>query len=106
MFQRSGDLVVGVPSNMIQYSALAMMLASMTGYNPGFYYHTISDAHIYEDQLPAVEEMLCRDARPLPTASLTDEGAKVSDISQMRGRHFRLHGYNPHPPIKGIPVAV
>ena len=58
MTQRSGDVPVGVPANMIQYAALALMLEQLTGYRAVAYYHTISDAHIYADQVEAVRAML------------------------------------------------
>ena len=45
---------VGVPSNMVQYAALALMLEQLTGFEAAVYYHTISDAHIYDDQLDKV----------------------------------------------------
>ncbi len=40
------------------------------------YYHTISDAHVYADQLDAVQVMLDREPRRLPTVSLTDAGRR------------------------------
>lgn len=99
MFQRSGDLPVGVPSNLIQYAALSVMLANITGHQRGWYYHTISDAHIYEDQVPFVEEMLAREPRGLPTVGLTSAGEAVRDIHQMRPEHFQVRGYWSHPAI-------
>lgn len=105
MFQRSGDLPVGVPSNLAQYAALALMLEHLTGYRAAGYYHTISDAHIYEDQIPHVEEMLGREPRPLPSVQLTAAGREVRDIHDFRGEHFELADYQPHPSIPGIPVA-
>lgn len=105
MFQRSGDLPVGVPSNMIQYGALLLMLSQLTGYPAGTYYHTISDAHIYEDQFEAVELMLSRDVRPLPMVSLTEHGGRISDIHAFRAEDFDVSGYERHPGIR-IPVAV
>lgn len=105
MFQRSGDVPVGVPSNMVQYAALALMLEHLTGYEAASYYHTISDAHIYEDQIPFVEELLGREPRPLPTVRLTEAGRRVADIHDFRGEHFELADYAPHPSVPGIPVA-
>jgi thymidylate synthase len=105
MFQRSGDVPVGVPANMIQYSALALMLAQVTGYRPGRYHHTISDAHIYEDQLGKVETLLAREPRALPTVTITDEGRALTRVQDFRGSHFELHGYDPHPGMQ-LPVAV
>lgn len=105
MFQRSGDVPIGVPSNMVQYSALALMLSSLTGYPVYEYVHTISDAHIYEDQIEHLMPMLERDPRRLPTVQLTDEGKKISDIHDFRAEHFELSDYDPHPSISKIPVA-
>ena len=74
MSQRSGDVPVGVPANMIQYAALALMLERLTGYRAVAYYHTISDAHIYTDQVDAVRAMLATEPRPLPTVTLNEAG--------------------------------
>jgi thymidylate synthase len=105
MFQRSGDMPVGVPSNMIQYAALVLMLEQLTDFRAGTYYHTISDAHIYEDQLASVEEMLQREPRALPTVRLTDEGRDVKDLFDFRSHHFEIADYFPHDAISRIPVA-
>lgn len=105
MFQRSGDVPVGVPSNMIQYGALLLMLCHLTGYEPGLYHHTISDAHIYENQLEQVRKMVEREPRRLPTVMLTDAGREVTDIHDFRAEHFHLFDYSPHPALR-IPVAV
>ena len=61
--QRSGDTPIGVPSNMAQYTALGLMLEQLTGYQFVEYVHWIQYAHIYVNQLPAVEEMLAREPR-------------------------------------------
>jgi len=104
MFQRSGDVPIGVPSNMMQYCALTMMLAQATGYEPGEYIHTISDAHIYVDQLPAVEEIIKRDTLPFPTMTLAPE---KTDLFAFRVEDFMLgDDYQSGPAIKDIPVAI
>lgn len=105
MYQRSGDTPVGVPSNMVQYSALAIMLGHLTGYEPYEFVHTISDAHIYEDQMDKVKLMFKREPRRLPTVQLTAAGKKITDIHDFRGEHFELSDYQPHPSIPKIPVA-
>ncbi len=105
MFQRSGDLPVGVPANMIQYAALLLMLEALTGYPAVAYYHTISDAHVYENQVDSVTTMLARTARPLPTVTLTEAGRKVPDIHDFRAGHFEIADYDPHPAIRAIPVS-
>lgn len=103
MIQRSGDVPVGVPSNMIQYTALLMAIAQVTGLEPYEYIHTISDAHIYVDQIPAVEEMLKREPKAFPTMTINPE---KKDIFEFRKEDFTLSDYIPHPGIKGIPVAI
>lgn len=105
MFQRSADVPVGVPSNMVQYSALTLMLAQLTGYQAGTFYHTMSDAHVYADQVEHITAMLGRPARRLPTVTLTPAGQAVTDIHEFRREHFELSDYDPHPSIPRIPVA-
>lgn len=102
-FQRSGDVPVGVPANMVQYGALLMMMAQVTGTIPYEYVHSFSDAHIFVDQIPAVETMLAREPKAFPTMKLD---ASIKDIFDFRKEHFTLEDYNPHPGIKGIPVAI
>jgi thymidylate synthase len=106
MFQRSGDVPVGVPSNMVQYSALLLMIAQVTGYEAYEYVHSFSDAHIFVDQVPAVEEMLKREPRPFPTLQIKDSAKHIKNIFEFRKDDFELVDYNPHPGIKNIPVAI
>jgi thymidylate synthase len=103
MIQRSGDVPIGVPSNMVQYAALTMAIAQATGTIPYEYIHTISDAHIYIDQVPAVEIMLARETRPFPTMNMN---STKKDLFDFRKEDFELSDYNPHPGIKSIPVAI
>ena len=104
MYQRSGDVPVGVPSNMVQYGALALMLEHLTGFPVAAYYHTISDAHIYEDQMVQVQVMIDREPRRLPTVRLNDAGRAVDDIHGFRAEHFELSDYEPYPGLR-IPVS-
>lgn len=105
MFQRSGDVPVGVPSNMVQYAALTLMLEQLTGFAAGVYYHTISDAHVYEDQVDKVLQLIEREPRRLPSVHLTEVGKAITDIHDFRAEHFELTDYEPHPSIGRIPVA-
>jgi thymidylate synthase len=102
--QRSGDTPIGVPSNMVQYTALGLMLEQLTSYELVEYVHWIQYAHIYVNQLDHVEEMLSREPRALPSLRLTGEGQRIDDIHDFRSEHFELADYHPHPPIHGIPV--
>jgi thymidylate synthase len=102
--QRSGDTPIGVPSNMVQYNALGLMIEHLTGYELVEYVHWIQYAHIYANQLDAVDEMLAREPRPLPTLRLNDAGRAVEDVHDFRAEHFEIEDYDPHPGIPGIPV--
>ncbi len=93
-FQRSGDVPVGVVLNMIEYAALGMLIAREIGYTFVEYVHTISDAHMYESQIPFVEELLKRDPRVFPTVTLDE---KVAGVLDARREHFTLSDYDPHP---------
>ena len=103
MFQRSADMVLGVPNNMTQYAALTMMVAQVTGYSACEYVHSFSDAHIYMSHLTAVEKMLAREEKTLPTVTV-DGGVK--DIFSFRREHFTLLDYYPHPGIKNLNAAI
>lgn len=103
MFQRSADVPVGVPANMVQYSALLMMIAHVTGYEPYEYIHSFSDAHIYVDQVPRVKELIAREARPLPKVKMINTHDNIFDF---RKDDFKLFNYHPHPSMTDIPVAI
>ena len=102
--QRSGDTPIGVPSNMAQYTALGLMIEHLTGFELVEYVHWIQYAHIYVNQLDAVDEMLAREPLALPTLQLTEEGRRVTDVHDFRAEHFELTDYHPHPAIPRIPV--
>ena len=103
MFQRSADVPIGVPSNMVEYAALTMMVAQVLGLKAYEFVHSFSDAHIYVDQLDAVKEMLSRETRPLPSMIMNP---KIKDLFAFRKEDFTLENYDPHPGIWNIPVAV
>jgi len=94
MDQRSADMPIGVPSNMIQYASLLLMVAQVTGYEPGTYVHSFSDAHIYEDQVEKVRELITREARAFPVMRLDPS---IKDLFAFRPEHFTIEEYNPHP---------
>jgi thymidylate synthase len=106
MIQRSCDVPVGLPQNLIQYAALALTIAHVTGTEAYEYVHSFSDAHIYVDQVDSVKIMLAREPRRLPTLALSPAALAKTDIFDFRREDFTLSDYDPHPGIKKIPVAI
>jgi thymidylate synthase len=94
MYQRSCDVFLGVPFNIASYSLLTMMVAQVTGLSPGWFVHTLGDAHLYANHRPQAEQQLRRAPRPLPRMRLDPA---VKDIGGFRLEHFELAGYDPHP---------
>ncbi|QGH34735.1 thymidylate synthase [Gracilibacillus salitolerans] len=101
LYQRSGDIFLGVPFNIASYALLTLLVANECGLEPGEFIHTFGDAHIYANHLEQVETQLEREQRPLPTVSIK-EGVSIFDIEL---EDIKLDNYQPHPAIKA-PVAV
>jgi thymidylate synthase len=97
MWQRSADLPIGVPSNMTQYAAMLLMVARATGYEPGMYVHQFGDAHIYENQIDKMLELVEREPKRLPTLTLSPD---VHDFFSITANDFELTDYDPHPGMK------
>lgn len=102
LYQRSGDIFLGVPFNIASYSLLALMMAQVCDLEPGDFVHTLGDAHLYSNHLEQTDLILTRDPRALPTMKINPE---VKDLFAFRFEDFELEGYDPHPHIKA-PVAI
>jgi thymidylate synthase len=101
LYQRSADIFLGVPFNIASYALLTMMIAKVSGLEPGDFVHTLGDAHLYLNHLDQAREQLSRTPRALPTMRIADRDS----LFDYRFEDFALEGYDPDPHIKA-PVAV
>ncbi|UCG24474.1 MAG: thymidylate synthase [Chloroflexota bacterium] len=102
LYQRSADIFLGVPFNIASYSLLTLMVAQVTGYEPGEFVHTFGDAHLYLNHLEQAEEQLGRTPYPLPKMRLNET---VSSLFEFSYDDFELVDYCCHPRI-AAPIAV
>ena len=102
LYQRSGDVFLGVPFNIASYALLTMMVAQVTGLKPGDFVHSLGDAHLYSNHLEQARLQLSRPPKGLPVLRLNPA---VRNLFGFAYEDFVLQGYDPHPHIKAA-VAV
>jgi thymidylate synthase len=102
LYQRSADVFLGVPFNIASYALLTMMMAQVTGLEPGDFVHTFGDVHLYSNHREQADLQLTREPLPLPTMRLNPE---ITSIFDFTFDDFELVGYEFHPHIKA-PVAI
>ncbi|RCX33015.1 thymidylate synthase [Thioalbus denitrificans] len=102
LYQRSADIFLGVPFNIASYSLLTLMMAQVTGLQPGEFIWTGGDCHLYLNHLEQTDLQLSRTPHPLPAMRLNPA---VDDLFAFKFEDFELTGYEHHPHIKA-PVAV
>ena len=103
MFQRSCDVVIGLPPNWAQYSALLLAMCDVMDLVPGEFVHMISNAHIYSNSMDVAEELLNRSTNPFPTLKVVNHHDSIFDY---RRDDFVLEDYHPQEKIKNIRLGV
>jgi len=98
LYQRSADAFLGVPFNIASYALLTIMMAHVTGYEPGTFVHSLGDCHIYDNHREQVDVLLSRKPRKLPEMRIK---RKVESIDGFCYDDFELSGYDPYPAVKG-----
>lgn len=102
LYQRSADIFLGVPFNIASYALLTMMVAQVTGLQPGDFVHTFGDAHLYVNHMEQVEIQLQREPKSLPTMKINSE---ISNLFDFRFGDFELIDYQ-HDESISAPIAV
>ena len=101
--QRSQDMLAANNWNVVQYSVLTMMIAQVTGFEPGEFVHVIADAHIYDRHVPAIEEIIKNEPKPAPKFIIDPS---VDDFYKFTRDSFKMEGYEYSEFNGKIPVAV
>ena len=101
--QRSQDMLAANNWNVVQYSVLTMMMAQVSGFEPGEFIHVIADAHIYDRHIPAIEEIIANPTKPAPKFIIDPA---VDDFYKFTRDSFSMEGYEYSSFDKKIPVAV
>jgi thymidylate synthase len=101
LYQRSGDVFLGVPFNIASYALLTLMMAQVTGLEPGEFIHTLGDAHLYSNHLDQAREQLGRTPFGAPVMRI----APRADLFAFDYEDFQLEGYQAHRHIRAA-VAV
>lgn len=101
-YQRSADILIGLPVNIASYALLTHLIASVLGLNVGMLHYTTGDTHLYLDHLEAAEEQIKRASFGLPKIKINQSIKNIKDFTET---DIEILGYQHHPAIK-VKVSV
>ncbi|MFV0314592.1 MAG: thymidylate synthase [Anaerotignum sp.] len=101
--QRSQDTLAANNWNVVQYSALLMMFAQVSGLQAGELVHVISDMHIYDRHVPMIRDLIQRETFPAPKLRLNPE---IKNFYDFTVDDFVVEEYQHGKPIGRVPVAI
>lgn len=102
LYQRGGDIFLGVPFNIASYALLTMMVARVCGYIADEFIHCLGDVHLYKNHFDQAKEQLQRCPRVLPEMNILNIPKSIFDFKY---EDFEISNYNPYPHIPA-PVAI
>ena len=102
LYQRSGDVFLGIPFNIASYALLTHLIANETGLEVGEFIHTIGDAHLYANHMEQINLQLSRETYDLPKLVLLHPEKSIFD---MNSEDIIVEDYRCDKTIKA-PIAV
>ena len=97
LYQRSGDVGLGIPFNIASYSLLTYILARHCNLNPGYFNHIIGDAHIYSDHIEPLKQQIIREPYDFPSCIIKN---KYEDINDYGLKDIQIYNYKYHNKIE------
>lgn len=102
LYQRSADVFLGLPFDMIVYSTLLHMIAHITGKKPRRLIMSLGDTHVYTNHLNQIVEQISRDPYELPTINVNVRNREINEIDDFELEDIEIIGYKHHPKLKGV----
>lgn len=102
LYQRSGDVFLGVPFNIASYSLLTHMVAQVTGLEVGEFVHSFGDVHLYNNHFEQAKTQLEREPLERPRLQLASDVDNIDDFS---ADEIELVDYRHHDAIPA-PISV
>jgi thymidylate synthase len=102
LYQRSGDVGLGIPFNIASYSVLTILIAHHCGLKPGRFIHNLGDVHIYESHIKQLKEQLKREPYDMPSLQVLHKRENIEDYSI---QDFKVNNYKYYPKIEMDMVA-
>lgn len=97
LYQRSGDVGLGVPFNIMSYAAFTILVANHCDLEPHEFIYYLGNTHIYADHKEALEEQITRSPHAFPTMTMKTKRDNINDYEL---DDFEIHDYVYHAPIK------